>query len=503
MKVSVVSPPVRDTYFTPGRSSALGMYTVASLLKKRGDTVFTFNCPLLKPSGITIPPLEETEHLQDFFIRGEWGKLSFFTGYKHFGPSFRYCAEKILENTPDLILISSFAFAYAGDTLELVREIRKIDKRIIIGVGGSGVSSFPEYYLEGDLINFAVTGESETVIPEIMRKLEKTASDFSSLPNCYFKNSGKVIQPGERVYTVSDDLEFIWSITGKTRTKLFISTSLSRGCPKRCRFCSNFITHGHSFRKVAIEKIKEGIKAFPGDKQIILNFEDDNLTFDPEYFIRVLELFSSNFPGISFMAENGIDYSFLDPYSTRKLVQYGLRQFNLSLGTLAPGTAAAETRPLNISTFEMILDTLKELDIPVITYFICGLENDTAYSIVKTLNYLKNKPTMAGISPFYPVPGLPGFTDNNLFTQHSPYLCRGAAFYPWNNSLSTAEMVTAFRLARFINILKLKNHSALEEMLIERILTTGKLYTIVREHRKNKIIPVPLMDDRMICSFFS
>ncbi len=502
MKVAIASPPVRDMYFTPGRSSALGMNTVAYLLRKTGYHVYTLNCPLENPKGRSIPPLEETDHLKPFILRGERGPVSFFTGYRRFGPDFKTCAERLLSQSRKLILISCFAWAYAEDTLELAAEIRKINSDVYIGIGGSGASSYPEYFLQKGDADFVIAGESEPAIQDLMNQLNRKKPDFTKITNC-FTNTGSTVVPPEKTESAGEkDMEFVWSITGESRNRIFISTSLSRGCPKRCRFCSNFITHGRVFRKVSPDKIRDGIKRIPRRKPVVLNFEDDNLTADPEYFFSILRMFTSAIPEISFMAENGIDYTFLDASKVKKLAEFGLRQFNLSLGTIGRNTAVMEKRPLSLRKYESVIEEIDRHNLPVITYFICGLDGDTPESTAETLKYLSGINTAAGISPFYPVPGLPGFTDRRLFNRHTPSLCRGSSFYPWNGTLTTGQMVTAFRISRYINLSKRKNITAQEQSLLDKIRETGKLHTFIRDRKENIISPVPHTDNTITELFF-
>ena len=63
-------------------------------------------------------------------------------------------------------------------------------------------------------------------------------------------------------------------------------------------------------------------------------------------------------------------------------------------------------------------------------------------------------------------------------------------------------MVTAFRLARFVNLLKQKRHTPLEKELLQRITATGKLHTIVRKNKRNMLAEVPFMDGEMVSLFF-
>lgn len=509
MNIAVVTPPVRDMYFTPGRNSALGMHTVSSHLSRMGETVFPFNFPGDNPGGFSIPPLKETEHLTPFLIQGEKGPVSFFTGYRQFGPSFEECAARIAATDPDVILISCFAFAYAEDTVEFVKALKETGCTALIGAGGGGVSVFPQYFLASG-IDFAVTGESEEVISPLLKELRRTDPDFSRVPNCYSSIHREGMEgtvpssaPPSYFTAAGSDLEFIWSITGETKKTRFISTSLSRGCPRKCRFCSNFLTHGREFRKVPIGKIISGVTQIPTDKHTVINFEDDNLSFDPEYLFEILKIFTAHLPESSFMAENGMDYSFLDRSIVIALSKAGFRQLNLSLGTLSTISAESEHRHLSLSKYESVLEAAEQSGMAAITYFISGLEKDSPEAAVSALRYLHNLPTLTGISPFYPVPGLTGFTDKKLFLAHSPSLCRGASFYPWNGTLSTAQLVTAFRLSRYSNLKKKGGRSETGCRLIELSEKEHRLYTVVKINKGNRIIPVPHLDTSMMEMFFS
>ena len=113
-----------------------------------------------------------------------------------------------------------------------------------------------------------------------------------------------------------------------------------------------------------------------------------------------------------------------------------------------------EKREGNLKKLELLLKYSEKLDIPVITYFICGLKKDTPRKIVETIIYLHSLKTSIGISLYYPVPGLADWQDKELFLKIPPYMCCGSSAYPWNNSLTTKELVTAFRLARTSNYIK-------------------------------------------------
>jgi hypothetical protein len=63
-------------------------------------------------------------------------------------------------------------------------------------------------------------------------------------------------------------------------------------------------------------------------------------------------------------------------------------------------------------------------------------------------------------------------------------------------------MITAFRLCRFVNLLKSTARTPAEDDLIREIIQTRRLYTLIRENHTQTMIPVPQADTGMVRLFF-
>jgi radical SAM superfamily enzyme YgiQ (UPF0313 family) len=503
MKAAVVVPPLEDFYFTHHRFSVLGVKTITSILEENGVETRLFNFPLMQKKARIIPLPPELSYLNPFILPGEMGKISFFTSYKHYGPPFEESAHMVAGFRPDIVFLSCFAFCYAKDTLEMAKAIKKILPGLPLVAGGAGITVFPDYFLENPHIDFALTGEAEVSLIPFIHAL-KTKKPFTRVPNLFWRTTGKIHPPSLWKKSKGNDLLFIYNTTCETPLSLFISTSLTRGCTKHCQFCSNYFEK--ELRTVPVEQIIEGSKKMfiktKENKQICINFEDDNLLLRIPYFLRVLQALASLRRNIAFFIESGIDYTLLTPTRVKKLNSFGLKQFNLSLVSTNAQCCEAEGRFLNIPHYERIARLLTQLNIPSITYFICGLKNDTKETVVRNLVYLARQPTISGISLFYPIPGLPGFQDMNRFKVLSPSLCAGSSAYPWNGSLPTSTLVTAFRLSRYTNALKTKPGSDIEKELLTIIGEKQCLHTIIKENKKRRIIPVPEIDGELQKMFF-
>ncbi|MCF7953838.1 MAG: cobalamin-dependent protein [Spirochaetales bacterium] len=581
MQIAVAVPPVRDFYYTPHRASALGARIVENVLFSFGHSVQLFNFPAAKPSPHTIPLPRELNYLKELLIQGETGETSFFTSYKHYGPSFSLCAEEICSEEQDIIFLACFAFAYAEDSAELIRAIRHKNQKALIVIGGAGVSAFPEWFLENTDADAVIRGEAEVIIPPLLKSLqsaitpksrearegrEKLAAvealgalealealevlEAAHIPGLYTQtevsNRPKKQNSAYKEPLPQAQAEAIIPFCSKvreTRYSIQFSAVFSRGCPKHCAFCPGRLGHGPGFRRPSLSRSLQAVhdavapyahlartqvhsdthtsKKFAQEKSLILSIEDDNILADTDFFLNLLTEIKQQYPHISFTAENGIDYLYIDIPLLDRLIDLGFRQFNFSAGIIGKTETALADRPSSLNHLKKLAVHAAEREIPVINYVIVGHNADTPAKAVSALMYLASIPGRVGISPFYTVPGLPGFTDMQQFRGHSPSLCKGSSLYPWNGSLTSREMVSLFRIARLINLMKKENRRPQEEELIRKSFAVERLFTYTKRKRvpgaaeksseskkqaepKLEIIPVPerSIDNQVVKLFF-
>lgn len=508
INAAVIVPPLQDFYFTPHRFSALGAKIVYGILQRFFPSSQFFNFPLLKKKPLAAILPDELSYLNAHIMEDEIGKLSFFKKYKHFGPTITDCANTITAAKIDLCLISCFAYCYASTAVQLAEKIKLDNQNCIIIMGGAGVSACSEYFLKSHAVDYIVSGEAEVSLSLLLTFLMKGTVALHTIPNIGWKKGETQIFSKVKSFTQSSEIEPLLTQTFENKESIFLSTTLSRGCTFTCQFCSNRISQGTTFRTTDPEKIVQLLLTTAHNlestgKRIILNFEDDNVLLDYDYLKDIICRCKRLYKNMQFSFENGIDYRLLTPERCRELIGLGVCQFNFSIGTTDQSISGTENRFQSLTNLDILYQIINKSNIPVITYFICGFPDDTHTTIIKNLHYLKNKPTFSGISLFYSVPGL-GYYHNDTVNRHlfSPCLFAGTSAFPWNGSLSTTTLITAFRLSRLINLIKSDDKNDLDRQLIEQITSEKKLFTITKVGKNNSMIrEVQIQDYALVKSF--
>ncbi len=484
MKAVVAVPSIRDFYHTPHRFSSLGAIAVKNALEKYGVDVVFMNFPAMmrKPRTLELP--RELDYLQPYLIQGERGRVSFFHKFRHFGPDFESCADRIIRENPDICFLSCFAYCYSPQLIDLTQTIREKGGKFPVIAGGAGVSVASKEIILHSCLDAVIIREADTVIPKYLHALQNGFS-LHTVPNIVWKKNGNVV--ASDILDTPESIPLLWANSSPKKGKRLVSTSLTRGCPRSCRYCPISLIHGKRFRKTDEHLVANTIESelFSSYLPLHVIFEDDNLLLDFDYFMRIVSRFRNHFKEFTFSAENGMDYLLLDENKVQQLVTAGITQFNLSIMSTSTPVLNAQSRHNDIDHYRKIAACIAGHQIPCITYFICGCQGDTVETIADNLVFLSEQPATLGISMFYGVPGLPDMSGKPIL---SPYHCLGSAAYPW--FIDTSTLVTAFRLSRLINLIKSSNQSQQEINLIQICLKTGQIHTIVRQDRKDHIVPV-------------
>jgi radical SAM superfamily enzyme YgiQ (UPF0313 family) len=441
---------------------------------------------LITGHGRQTIPIPATFKAIKPFLPYDRSPISVFHTYYHWGASWEYIRQYFSKEYYDICAISSNFYTYSQEVLTLAKIIKSVSPHSRVVVGGQNVGPEHSLFTACPDIDDLIMGEGEEAFGQYVGSLMKGQHNINTIPGIWdnqqkhwhenhltpefnFKPRADILPPKK------------YSIAGKPAIML----STSRGCPMGCRFCSVSRTFGSPLRLKPVQMIMEemqnafdrGIRAF--------DIEDDNFTFKREHCVDLLTHISQRFKDkITLYAMNGLSAEHLDNEIIDLLAKCGMKLINLSIASSSEEQLKILHRNTSIEHFKKISIYANKRDMKIMGHFIAGLPEQSLDEVLDTMKVLTELPLVLGISPFYYIPGM------DMKVPTVPMNCKEARlsrFWPADNILNELDLITLFRLSRWINYLK-------EQMRIKKINSLhfseiGKMFTndpyicgVVNEH---------------------
>ncbi|MBP7527608.1 MAG: B12-binding domain-containing radical SAM protein [Syntrophorhabdaceae bacterium] len=228
--------------------------------------------------------------------------------------------EKAISNVDAIAFgISTMSGLQLKNAIEVALYIRQVYPRVPIIWGGAHATALPRQTLQSTLVDYVVWGEGEQSLPLLLEAIE-TGGDLSKIKGIGYKIRDELFLTGNSGYTPLDQKIFKLPyhllnmkkyerkmIIGFQRNHLIFS---SRGCPYRCRFCSNSsqIWPNTRMRYHTVSHVLNDIKT------LVSEYGADGITFGDELFFgnekRLVEICTAlieNDFGIKYRASARID----------------------------------------------------------------------------------------------------------------------------------------------------------------------------------------------------
>jgi len=461
MKVLLLQPPVRDFYDTDLRLQPIGLASLKASaqlhLPEVEVKVLDFHHGWGRRS-VAIPP--ELRYLKEYYPYSDRSPFCGFHQYYHFGAAFETIEERVAEERPDLVGISSLFSPYYREVLETARAVKRCGD-IPIVVGGSHVSAEPLSMLEAPEVDFIIRGEGERPFVEFLRAW-RGDRDWEQVANLGWKRGGECqLNPMQENHPLEDlpvpdfgdfdpgDYDYY----GKPMA--FLVTS--RSCPHRCSFCSVHNTFGFEYRRRSVDRVMEEVRRRYDEGYRVLDFEDDNLTFYREEMQELCRRIQVEFPAgdLQLLAMNGISYLSLDEETLRLMRAAGFTHLNLSLVTSDKTVREATKRPHTVRKYLEVVAAAARLGFQIVSYQILGLPQESLDSMIQTLAFAAGLPVLLGASMFYLTPNSPlarqmsrGSTPEEIFK------ARLTAIAIETPHFSRDDIYTLFLSTRIVDFLK-------------------------------------------------
>ncbi|MDZ7362912.1 MAG: B12-binding domain-containing radical SAM protein [candidate division KSB1 bacterium] len=466
MKALLIQPPVADFYQTTIRTMPVGLLYLAASLKQAGIEAEILDCQATeKKQTIEVPP--EFTYLKRYYRPGNLSPFKLFSHYRHYGLPWEEIRQRLRASNADVIGVSSLFTPFYREALRVAAIAKELDPARPVIMGGAHVNACPEQVLSDPNVDFVLLGEGERTLPELVAALDEGRfSAMDSICGLGYKANGKLRLPehGDLI----EDIETVplparelidparYTLGGKRLTMLITS----RGCPYHCTFCSIFLTAGRQFRTRSIHSVIDEIKLCREKYGTeIFDIEDDNFSFDQKRAAKILAAIREEFgkEQIELLAMNGISAANISEPLVDEMKRAGFRALNLALVTSDKQQQRATKRPGSTSHFDRVVEKAAVAGMEMVNYVILGLPDSTIAEMLDSIVHLMQRPVLIGPSVFYATPGTESYRqclERGLLPSPELALQRSTCFPVETPQFSRCDLVTLFRIARFLNFIK-------------------------------------------------
>ncbi|MDO8647790.1 MAG: radical SAM protein [Candidatus Diapherotrites archaeon] len=167
----------------------------------------------------------------------------------------------------------------------------RFPEKILIG-GGVGLISNPRGFFRKGMLDYALIGEAEKTLPQLIIALEerRSAQEIEKIPGIIMKKGSRIFvskTSGRLSQTELEKMPLLSSLLGK-RAIVFTE----RGCPFKCIFCS--CPNVGSVRYMSEDRIIQGLKELAQNKKITLvQFQNDQFLANRQRALSLVRRLSS------------------------------------------------------------------------------------------------------------------------------------------------------------------------------------------------------------------
>jgi len=355
--------------------------------------------------------------------------------------------------------ISSLFTAYSDMALATAAAVRRHLPEARIVVGGHHPTALPESVMACPDVDFAIRGEGEAALPALAEALSGKMP-LNAVPGLVWRKLDGGLHIGAPA--AMDDpgacplpaLDLIHPAFYRRHGRAGAVVVASRGCPMRCSYCC-VARGGLSYRRKTVEAVLAEIQqAVDGFGAGFIDFEDENISLDREWFLRLLSGIRTRFAHahLELRAMNGLMPASLDPGVIDAMRETGFTALNLSLCTTSPRQLVRFQRPDMTRAVREAVGHARSLGMETVCYLIVGGPGQRAEDGVSDLLFLAGLNALAGVSVYYPAPGSREYAlaleAGSL--PSDPILMRSTAL-PVSGPTTRVQAVTLLRLSRILN----------------------------------------------------
>lgn len=321
----------------------------------------------------------------------------------------RSLRDKAREQAPDLIAFGCTT-GFHRKYLQVVDSLKETTGAPVL-MGGAHPTFFPEVISREPCLDFAIRGEAEEAMPQLIQALEGRRK-LSEVGNLVYRESGECrMNPLLPLIQDLDSIPFPdrTLLPGANRNAVFVITG--RGCPYRCSYCFN-----HSYNQMyrglgsmrrrrsvgnVIAEIRD-LRESMGELQMIV-FQDDIFIMEEEWVTEFCERYPAEI-GLPFHCH--LRANLVTPGMVESLSGAGCLSVKMAIETHDDHLRnRVLRRGMAIGTIEEACRAVKKAGIVLVTQNILGLPGSSMEHDMSTLDFNRRmRPDFAFATLLQPYP---------------------------------------------------------------------------------------------------
>jgi len=373
MRIVFVQPPFKDY---ASKQPSLGLAYLSAVLKEKGADIFVID------ANIEHLTVEET-------------------------------VKRILDLNPNIVGFT-ISTPLLNTSLEIVRQLKSINKNLTIIAGGPHPSVMPEDVLKG--IDVLVRGEGEKTIEELYNHFENSKFSLSEIKGIsYIHNNNFFHNPDRSFIDNLDEIPFpAWEYfdLGKyhgtvRKTNFNLPILTSRGCPYGCIFCSVRTIWGRCWRprspKNVVDELEYLINKFKIKEFTIL---DDNFTVNPKRAIEICDLIIKRGLTIPWCPANGIRVNTASVELFSKMKEAGCYRLYFGVESGNQEILNKINKQITLDQVRAAFKMAKEVGLETTAFLMIGNLGETEETMQQTIDFaLELDPDFVQFTIATPYPG--------------------------------------------------------------------------------------------------
>jgi len=268
----------------------------------------------------------------------------------------------------------------ANSAKDVMREVKKFDRRIVTGVGGHHATFLPSDFAL-PFVDVVFLGMADLTFPEFIQTLDR-GGEAASVNNLALRRDGGLLFTEPAPFAV--DLNRLpmpnrdltrqhrhgYRDQSGARTAMVLT---SRGCPFRCDFCACWKLLGGKYLVRSPESVVEELATLPGDIDHVF-FADDNTLHNPRQAWRLAQKIRESGLNLKFSMFARADTIVKNPDLIRYLRECGLTTLTVGIESVRDEDLAAMNKGTTAAVNARAIEILHEQRIAIGAHFIVNPE---------------------------------------------------------------------------------------------------------------------------------